>query len=76
MFDRYGVMFYYRQGRLALTQNGNELWYPAITMPYHDVMPSEYACPLAGLPKRAQVSNLEQVYRYSQVPTASRMMSR
>ncbi len=67
MLDGYGILFYYRQPRIVLTEKGYERWHPAFTLPYHNDMVIEYAGPMDDPLQRAQFMYREQVYRYNQI---------
>ena len=62
MLDQYGVLFYYNQPRLILTQGQHEIWHPAFTLPYYNSLVIEYAA-LDTPEQRADVAHRQEVYK-------------
>jgi hypothetical protein len=63
MLDQYGVLLYYRQPRLVLTQGQHEIWHPAFTLPYYNSLVIEYAGPVDTPEQRADLVRRQQVYQ-------------
>ena len=62
MLDQYGILFYYNQPRLILSQGQHEIWHPAFTLPYYNSLVIEYAA-LDTPEQRADVAHRQQVYQ-------------
>ena len=61
--DQYGVLFYYRQPRLIMTEDRYEIWHPAFTLPYYNSLVIEYAGPLDTPQQRIDLARRQQVYQ-------------
>ena len=68
LLDEHGLLFYYRQPRLILTEGRYEMWHPAFTLPYHNSLVIEYAGPLDTPEQRAELVRRQQVYADNGIP--------